>query len=314
MGGDDSSENIRFLYTFLQGTSMAAPHVSGVFALMRSIYPGLDMDGVTDLLEKMRLTDDTGSSGRDNFHGNGLVNAQKCLSAAIELAQGVQIPDPPILTATPGAINFGATAQTMTLTTANNGAGDLWMDEPVSSLFWLSITKDKTDSANLGTYLVSVDRSLLNENTSYSGIITLSSTANTLAIPVTVYQPSQSSPGMDLGTHYIQMVNTQTDQVFQVMANADNGEYSFSFIGLPAGAYRLYAGNDPDNDGYILGSWEAAGWYKTVDAPTLIYVNRDISGIEFFTGYNFAISADSQALSSSTGRTPETKRVLQSEE
>lgn len=313
-GGDDASESIRFLYTFLQGTSMAAPHVSGVFALMKSIYPGLDTNTVTDLIKEMRLTDDTGSPGRDDFHGNGLVNSQKCLYAAIELAQGVQTPDLPILAATPGAINFGAAANTMTLTTVNGGDGDLWMDEPVSSLFWLTITNDNTDAANLGTYLVSVDRSLLNENTSYSGTITLSSTANTLAIPVTVYQPSQSSPGMDLGTHYIQMINTETDQVFQVMANADNGEYPFSFTGLPAGAYRLYAGNDPDNDGYILGSWEAAGWYKTVDAPTLIYVNRDISGIEFFTGYNFAISAGSQALSSNTGRTQETKRVLQSEE
>lgn len=313
-GGDDSSESIRFLYTFLQGTSMAVPHVAGVFALMKSIYPGLDMDTVIDLLEEMRLTDDTGSPGRDDFHGNGLVNAQKCLSAAIELAQGVQTLDPPVLAATPGAINFGATGNSMTLTTDNGGDGDLWMDEPVSSLFWLTITRDQTDTANLGTYLVTVDRSLLNENTSYSGTITLTSTANTLSIPVTIYQPSQSSTGMDLGTHYIQMVNTETDQVFQVIVNADNGEYPFLFTGLPAGVYRLYAGNDPDNDGYILGSWEAAGGYKTVDAPTLIYVNRDISGIEFFTGYNFAISAGSQALSSNTGRTQETKRVLNFEE
>ena len=119
---------------------------------------------------------------------------------------------------------------------------------------------------------------------------------------------------MELGTHYVQMVNTETDQVFQVMVTAVNGEYPFSFTGLPAGAYRLYAGNDPDNDGFILGSWEAVGWYKTVDTPTLIYVNRDISGIEFFTGYNFAISAGSLGLSSNTGRTEETKGVLQSEE
>jgi serine protease len=131
-GGDDSAATVQFLYTFLQGTSMAAPHVSGVAALMKSIYPGLTFDRFTTLLEKASLTDDTGALGRDDYHGYGLVNAQKGLVAATELAQGVQQPDPPRLAANPGAINFGSSSQSQTLTVVNGGAGDLWMDPPVS--------------------------------------------------------------------------------------------------------------------------------------------------------------------------------------
>ncbi len=300
--GDDSSGTVQYLYTFLQGTSMAAPHVAGVFALMKSIYPGLTFDVATTLLEKNSLTDDTGDPGRDDYQGYGLVNAQKCLAAATDLAQGVQTPDPPRLVASPGAINFGSSAQSQTLTIVNGGTGDLWMDPPVSSLFWLTIAKDQTDAANLGTYVVTANRSALTENTSYSGTITLTSTANTLDIPVTIYQPSPASASGDLGTHYIQMENTETDQITQVQANAENGEYSFSFTDLPVGTYRLYAGNDPDNDGYILGSWEAAGGYKTVELPTLINVNDDVSDLEFYTGYNFAISATTLAVPSTTSR------------
>ncbi len=73
--------------------------------------------------------------------------------------------------------------------------------------------------------------------------------------------------------------------------------------------YRLFAGNDSDNDDYILGSWEAAGGYKTVEIPTLIYVNSDISDIEFFTGYNFAISASTLAVPSNTSRKEVIKEV-----
>ncbi|MCP4119344.1 MAG: S8 family serine peptidase [Desulfobacteraceae bacterium] len=292
--GDDSSASIQFLYTFLQGTSMAAPHVSGVFALMKSIYPGLTFDIVTNLLGKDSLTDDTGASGRDDYHGHGLVNAQKCLAVATELAQGIQTADPARLVASPAAVNFGSSARSLTLTVTNGGSGDLWMDPPVSSLFWLTIARDKTDAGNLGAYVVTANRSALTENTSYSGTITLTSTANTLEIPVTIYEPSSSAANGDLGSHYIQLVNTDTDTTskpLQVTVNAENGEYAFSFTDVPAGTYRLFAGNDPDNDGYILGSWEASGGYKTVELPTVIQVNGDISDLEFFTGYNFAISA-----------------------
>ncbi|MBI9092320.1 MAG: S8 family serine peptidase [Desulfobacterium sp.] len=307
--GDDSSGTVKYLYTFLQGTSMAAPHVAGVFALMKSVYPGLTFDVVTTLLEKDSLTDDTGDSGRDDYMGYGLVNAQKCLAAATDLAQGVQTPDPARLVASPEAINFGSSAQSQTLTIVNGGTGDLWMNPPVSSLFWLTIAKDKIDAANLGTYVVTANRSALTENTSYSGTITLTSTANTLEIPVTIYQPSLASANGDLGTHYIQMENTETDKISQVQGNAENGEYAFSFTNLPVGTYRLYAGNDPDNDGFILGSWEAVGGYKTVELPTLINVNDDISDLQFFTGYNFAISATALAVPSTTSRKEVIKEV-----
>jgi len=82
-----------FRYVWLSGTSMAAPHASGVAALIRRNHPGLPALAVIAMLQRtaqpMACTpaaeaytgrDCTGntnpaSSGQTNFYGNGLVDA-----------------------------------------------------------------------------------------------------------------------------------------------------------------------------------------------------------------------------------------------
>ncbi|MEA1969283.1 MAG: S8 family serine peptidase [Thermodesulfobacteriota bacterium] len=307
--GDDSTGTIQMLYTFFQGTSMAAPHVSGVFALMKSVYSDLDFDSITNLLVSNTLSDDTGALGRDNYHGYGLINAKICLAAATNLADGAVVSDQPALAVTPAALNFGSFAATLTVTAQNGGTGELYMDLPVSDLSWLTISPDTTDAQGLGTYLVTADRSGLSEEISYSGTITFTSTAGTIIIPVTLYQPGTASANADLGTHYIQLVNSETYEVFQIDKNAENGAYSFTFTDVPAGIYRLYAGNDPDNDAFIMDKWEAAAGYKTIEAPTLIYVNENITDLEFFTGYSLALSAKAAAFSVGTSRKEKVKQL-----
>jgi subtilisin family serine protease len=65
-------------YTRFSGTSMAAPHVSGVAALLWSERPSLTAAQVRGLLE--RTAKDLGKAGWDTEHGHGLVQA----SAALE--------------------------------------------------------------------------------------------------------------------------------------------------------------------------------------------------------------------------------------
>jgi serine protease len=65
-------------YAFEQGTSMAAPHVSGVAALILAANPGL-----TAAQLRSRLTDfavDVGAAGRDDNYGAGIVNARNSLA------------------------------------------------------------------------------------------------------------------------------------------------------------------------------------------------------------------------------------------
>ncbi|MET0335989.1 MAG: S8 family serine peptidase, partial [Rhizobacter sp.] len=111
--GDDSSGQINYVYAFKSGTSMAAPHVAGVIALMKSVVPGLTPDTVDTLLAAGRLTVDIGTPGRDDLYGHGLIDALK----AVQAAQNIGGTAPALLVAAPGALNFapGITTQALTV-------------------------------------------------------------------------------------------------------------------------------------------------------------------------------------------------------
>jgi len=60
-------------YVYMDGTSMAGPHVAGVVGLMRSANPDLDVTTIKTIL--METATPLGAVGEDNTYGWGLVNA-----------------------------------------------------------------------------------------------------------------------------------------------------------------------------------------------------------------------------------------------
>ncbi|WP_235533797.1 MULTISPECIES: S8 family serine peptidase [unclassified Roseateles] len=62
------------LYAAYSGTSMATPHVSAVAALVWSLNPGCTAAQLRASLNKSTL--DLGTAGRDDYYGNGLVQAK----------------------------------------------------------------------------------------------------------------------------------------------------------------------------------------------------------------------------------------------
>ncbi len=68
-------------YQYMDGTSMACPHVSGVVALMRSANPNIDHITIKQVL--METSHDLGSGGEDNTYGHGFIDAYQAVLAVM---------------------------------------------------------------------------------------------------------------------------------------------------------------------------------------------------------------------------------------
>ena len=64
-------------YTIMSGTSMAAPFIAGLVALMRQYNPDATVEEIK--LALLLATEDLGAAGEDNTYGHGLVDASRLL-------------------------------------------------------------------------------------------------------------------------------------------------------------------------------------------------------------------------------------------
>jgi serine protease len=301
---DDSGLSIDFVYAFYQGTSMATPHVAGVAALMKSVHSSLTPGEFDTLLSAGTITQDIGSPGRDNLFGHGLIDAYKAVVAAQDLAGGgTEIP--PVLVVNPTSINFGASLTSISLSVQNGGGGTLTVDTSSDDADWLTV-----NGSGLGTYTAVVNRTGLEDNV-YNAVITFTSSANTVEVNVIMQVQSDIIKG-DVGRLYVLLIDPDTFETLpglQDAVNANNGLYNYSIGNVPAGTYHIYAGSDPNNDTFICDTAEACGAYLTLENPTIITVDGNLSGRNFNVQYNVNVPLQSQAFGDSTRKPFYLRRV-----
>jgi len=300
---NDSSGPLDYEYLFLAGTSMAAPHVAGVAALMKSANADLSPALFDLLLAQGDLTDDIGALGRDDFYGHGLIDAQKAVSAALTVA-GAPPPDNPLLTASPLSLNFGSATTAIELVLGNSGSGLLQVTGVTSDQAWAQVAPLDVDGDGLGTYLVSVDRAALADGV-YTAAISVTSTVNAADVPIIMTVGAAASGG-NVGTLYVVLIDPVTGTTISGMqSNFAGGNYQFQLPAVPAGQYRIVAGTDTDNDGFICDDGEACGEYITRDQPIIIEVDRDLSGLDFLVNYEAPVgplsSTNSNAAANDAG-------------
>jgi serine protease len=284
---DDSSGSREPVYNFYQGTSMATPHVAGVFALMRAVYPAISVDDIDTLLQVGSITTDLGAPGRDDIYGNGLLDALKAVQEAYKLANGGVLPTLPAqIVATPNPLVMGSTS-VANLELKNEGDDPASVTSVVDDALWLTVTEFSVDVDKLGLYQVMIDRTGLNDS-SYLGVITFNlSTGDSLMVQVTmdVGQVDKiGNPGsvylLLLDTNILYPDNNVVDQVLAV--DAGNGVYDYRFDDVIVGDYQIVAGSDIDNDLFICQLAEVCGGYPTLNELLTIKVGTDdISSLNF---------------------------------
>lgn len=289
--GDDSSGRIQYNYGWLAGTSMAAPHVAGVVALMKAVRPELTPDELDYFLQQFNITDDIGTSGRDDRYGYGLINAYK----AVQTARSETSPN--ILSVTPTVLYFGYFSSIGTLVVSNSGFGVTRVTDYRDNVSWLTVTATDIDTNGLGSYTVQINRNGLPAG-NHDANITFLSTENSVTVPVRI---SVHTWGFESNTgfHYVLLVKPDTlEAVQQQDVKAVNGYYSFTFTKVEHGEYKIYGGSDRDNDGVIGDEGEAIGAYISRFDPEIITVTGHRSNLDFGTDFNFSIPAISGAGSS----------------
>jgi len=281
-GGGDMIETG---FGILQGTSMAAPHMAGVVALMRAANPNLTPQAIDNLLASGRITQDLGPAGRDDQFGHGLINAYQAVVEAINAGGGTPVEPIPILVVNPVALNFGTTLSSLTLTVSNGGGSTLTVNSPSEdSGGWLVITP-AVDGNGLGRYTVTVNRDGLDDGI-YTATVNITSNADTIQIPI-IMQVSNALTVNDVGVLYVLLFDRATEQtVTSVVATREgNGRYGYQFNEVAAGSYEIFAGTDSDNDGLICDAGEACGAYLTLDEPVNLTVDTDRDGLNFTSGF-----------------------------
>jgi len=303
---NDSSGSRQPSYSFYQGTSMATPHMAGVLALMRAVYPALTPNDVDGLLSSGGITTDLDPPGRDDNFGHGLIDTLKAVQAAQTLANSGIPPTPPaIIEVSPAQITFGLASNAM-VTLSNRGGGTPSVTAITSDSSWLSATPSAIDAEGMGDYAIAINRSGLSSSSStYQGkIIFEFSEGSAITLQVSMIIGVVDSTG-SVGSLYILLVDAQDPTITHGQAipvPQGNGKFTYQFDNVLPGEYQIIGGSDIDNDIFICQMAEVCGGYPTANnlAP-ISATNIDIIELDFVA--DILVNLGTSALSSDDGAT-----------
>lgn len=304
--GDDSGNTLQYIYGYSEGTSMAAPHVAGVAALMKSANSNLTVAQFNTLLQNGDLTDDLGAAGRDNSFGYGLINARKAVLAATGAVNASAN-----IVLSSNSLNFGSFSDTTSITAADSSDGTLAIASVTPSESWLSITSDTIDANGFGTYQVSVDRTSLADGL-YTASIVFDATSTTETLNV-LMQVTTTAHTADAGYIYILAIDPEERETQGfTSASSVNGLYTYTIENLTSGEYQVVAGTDLNADSLICDQGDSCGAFPTLDQTSILTINGDVDNIDFTVSFENSISASSS--SNETQQSTELFQVPSSQE
>lgn len=268
-----------FVYSFLQGTSMACPHVAGIAALVKAANPAFTNEQIRNALVS------TTQAGVSLPNSGRVVDAQ----AAVQLANG-GAGSQPQLAASLTALDFGTTGTTLFVTLENRGGSTLNYTGAVETpnAPWLSVASAPVNpSAGINVDRVSftVDRGQLQPGSNRTNVRLQYSqlgTGTSFSVQVEVLAQT-AAPQTPTDTVFVIAVDPTTfDTIAQAEATVAFG-HAWSMTGVASGGYLIAAGTDRNNDGFINDDGELFGMWPLLDSPTELSIpaGTNVTGCDF---------------------------------
>ncbi len=280
--GRDENGDFQAGYAGLQGTSMAAPHVAGIYALMKGELDTLTPGDFRNLLRSGALTNEVGPAFE---YGAGLINALAAMDAALDGNF------PVTLGASPSALQFNSAVLSAEIVFSVYPEGEtVAITDASTSADWLIPGSIPTEPPLSLT--VSVDPSGLEDNQRYTTELVIAYDPDNgdprlLTIPVSL-RLGTSPDERDAGRHFVLLVSTDDGRstIEQAVVTASGGQYRFSFDQVEPGEYFLVAGTDMDNNGLICENGEACAEYPVNGLPEKIVIGDEpLGGVRLSTSF-----------------------------
>jgi serine protease len=276
---DDRTGSRVAAWAWDEGTSMAAPHVAGVVALMKAACPTLDPDQLDVLLASGRITTDLGEPFRDGSFGHGLIDAAKAVNACGD-------PTVAALSMTPAHLELASAQTTVEVTAAKvGGTTPVAVTGVTSSVPWLTVAPKAVDAAGLGTYEVRVSAAALPDGTHAARLTFAASGTASATVAVTLQKGTAPRAGA-VGNLHVLLLRADGAPVGQRDGLGGNGVYPYAFTAVPDGTYRIFAGTDLDGDTHICDAGEACGGWTATPFDAIVIGGADRDGIDFTIGFD----------------------------
>ena len=276
---DDDGE---FNFVFLQGTSMASPHMAGIVALMLAVNPELTPNDIDLLIEgahpdtSRRITRDLGLLGRDDLFGHGLIDASAAVTAALEAGGGAVL-EGSLMRLSVGILDFDSFFRTLTFEVTNPGSDPLQVLSIEADVPWIEVQPPSGTAPLLVT--VRVDRDGLPDGVA-TGLIRVSSDA-TLGESEALLEVSATvgEDGMgDVGEVFVLALDEESLDPLAQVSTTSSVDYAYQISPLAPGTYVIVAGTDRDLDDFICDIEDACGFFPT---PLVIRAGESIADIDF---------------------------------